>query len=121
MYLRGAAHPYHQLLPLNFVDGQPVKLADLFNADSDYLAALASFSQSALLENKNFDAKWVLDGSSPSAEHYQKWLFHPDGLMIIFDTYQVAPYVNGPQKILVPLSKFSGLLKKDIKQAVWGR
>lgn len=54
---------------------------------------------------------WIEDGASPTAENYQCMLPVPDsagavwGHRVIFPPYQVAPYVFGPQEVIIPLAR----------------
>ncbi len=54
---------------------------------------------------------WIEEGASPTAENYQCLLPVPDstgavwGHRVIFPPYQVAPYVFGPQEVIIPLSR----------------
>jgi hypothetical protein len=46
-------------------------------------------------------------------ENYRNWNITPDGLMITFDEYQVAPYAAGPQTVTVPYSELRGLINPE--------
>ena len=120
IYYRGAAHPSNTMAALNFIDGRQVQLADLFRPETDYLKPIADYSRKKLSEKKISDQKWVAEGTKPTEKNYQIWSFAPTGIDIIFDTYQVAAYVYGPQKIAIPLSQISPLLKPEILHTVWG-
>ena len=74
-------------------------LSDLFKADSDYLGAIADYAVNDL---KARDALFFEEGAAPTAENYQIWNLTPEGLLITFDPYQVAPYAAGTQEVLVP-------------------
>jgi len=41
------------------------------------------------------------EGALPAPENYQRWNITPDGLLISFDEYTVAPYAAVPQAVLV--------------------
>ncbi|QDP73157.1 DUF3298 and DUF4163 domain-containing protein [Legionella israelensis] len=119
-YHRGAAHPNNQTEVLNFIRNKLVTLDTLFKKDSDYLKIFADYSRKKLLAKEDFDKQWVLTGTEPKADNYKKWYFQKEGLVVIFDTYQVAAYVYGPQTVTIPLSVYRTMLKPDILNSVWG-
>ncbi|MFC3909891.1 RsiV family protein [Legionella dresdenensis] len=117
---RGAAHPNNTIKTLNFIDGKEVGLDQLFKPNSGYLAKLAEISRNKFLENKDFDPKWVTEGTEPKIENYKNWYFSQSGLVIVFDTYQVAAYVYGPQTVTVPYAVLKDMLQERVSNLVWG-
>lgn len=118
---RGTAHPSNMIRSLNFVDGKPVKLEQLFKPDSNYLVSLAAYCKKALSkESKDkFDDSELATGTKPSEENYNNWYFTTDGLAIVFDTYQVAAYVYGPQTVKIPRVELKNL-RPEMAKAIWG-
>lgn len=119
VFYRGAAHPFHQLYALNFMNGQPLNLSDLFK-DKDYLLFLSSYARQNLPNVKKYDEAWLLKGSDPLEKNYRIWQFSEEGLVLVFNTYQIAPYVEGPQKLIVPLKELEPMLREPIRKSVWG-
>lgn len=119
VYHRGAAHPLNTVSVLNFIKGQQVKLADLFLPGADYLKSISQLCSKEITAKDISDAKWIKDGTAPVADNYNVWLFTPEGIDIIFDSYQVAAYVYGEQTVSIPLSKLSALIKPEILNTVW--
>lgn len=113
-YIAGNAHPYHTYRVLNYdLDGgERIELTDLFKADSNYLEVLSEYSRS-VLSRKLSDKNMINEGTEPKPENFQNWNIKPYGLMITFNEYQVAPYVNGPQTVLIPFSAIKGMLASD--------
>ena len=120
IYNRGGAHPRNFMASLNFIEGQEVTLEQLFISGKDYLTPLSSFCREKLALQKFSDEKWVLEGSKPEKQNFKIWYFTNNGLAIVFDTYQVAAYVYGPQTIEIPKSDLINLIKPDVIPAVWG-
>ncbi|WP_028387728.1 DUF3298 and DUF4163 domain-containing protein [Legionella fairfieldensis] len=120
-YNRGAAHPNHVMKSLNFLNGQVVTLDQLFKPDSNYLTEIANFSRNAVMKKKLADADWVAKGTSPATDNYENWYFTSDGLAVVFDTYQVAPYVYGPQTVQIPRTTLAAWLRPEVVNAVWGK
>lgn len=103
-YVSGAAHPYHLTYTYNYdlEHGRELTLSDLFMPDTDYLEAIANYCAAQLsTRDIGFDNGFE-QGAAPLPENYRNWNITPDGLMITFDEYQVAPYAAGPQTVVVP-------------------
>ena len=107
-YMKAAAHPgsFADTFTYDLQAQEMLALDDLFLPDVDYLPNLAAFCQ-AEISNRS-PAFWP-DGASPAAANYRNWNITPDGLLITFDEYQVAPYAAGPQEVEVPFSELDGL------------
>jgi len=104
-YLASMAHPYHyhHVINYNINTSQQIQLSDLFTPNSNYLATLSGYCYQVLsrrLPNKNM----ISGGTAPTPENYANWNIKPNGLLITFDEYRVAPYVEGAQTVLVPYS-----------------
>jgi hypothetical protein len=85
-------------------------LDDLFLPDVDHLAALAAFWEADITSR---DPAFWPDGASPADVNYRNWNITPDGLLITFDEYQVAPYAAGPQEIEVPYIALVGWIDME--------
>lgn len=110
-YADGAAHPGLNSLTLNYDLGQgkELALADLFLPNVNYLEAISQYCIAELSKQPFFDGPFS-EGAQPTPENYRNWNITPDGLMITFDEYQVAPYAAGPQKVIVPYSTLQPLI-----------
>lgn len=121
IYHRGAAHPSNTVAVLNFINGHQVSLSDLFRPEVNYLQPIADFCSKKMTDKNFSDKKWMEEGTKPTDKNYRNWSFAPNGIHVIFDTYQVAAYVYGPQTVEIPLSQISTLVKPEIMHTVWGR
>jgi hypothetical protein len=110
-YSDGAAHPGLNSLTLNYDldQGRELALADLFLPNTNYLEAISQYCIAELSKQPFFDSSFS-SGAQPTLENYRNWNITPDGLMITFDEYQVAPYAAGPQKVVVPYSALQALI-----------
>ena len=125
-YYRGAAHPNSHSRVLNFdlKNGKPLRLADLFKPNAGYLQAISNYcmkdlqKQSKARENI-LDDESIKDGAGPNAKNYQSWTITKKGLGINFDSYQVGPYVAGPQFVLVPYAAIKDIVKPDGPVAIY--
>lgn len=119
IFHRGAAHPSNTIRVLNFIKGKPVQLGDLFVPGSDYLSVIAKYSSKAITAKDISDENWIKDGTKPTLENYSTWCFSKKGISIIFNTYQVAAYVYGEQRVEIPLSLISSNIKPEVSKVVW--
>jgi hypothetical protein len=110
-YSDGAAHPGLNSTTLNYdlAQGKELALSDLFQPNSDYLGAISKYCIAELSKQPFFDPPFA-EGAQPKPENYRNWNITPDGLMITFDEYQVAPYAAGPQTVNVPYSELKSLI-----------
>jgi uncharacterized protein DUF3298 len=119
-YFQGAAHPnsYSRVINFDLKNGKPLRLADLFKPDAKYLQAIANYcikdlqKQSKAREDMLDDVS-IQEGAGPTAKNYRSWTITKKGLGINFDSYQVGPYVAGPQFVLVPYSALKDIIKPD--------
>jgi hypothetical protein len=116
-FYTGGAHPNSYSFTLNFDlrTGRVLKLADLFGPGSDYLQVLSDYSieklQQDLYEGRSDE--WITEGAAPEEKNYDSWNISKRGIIINFDAYQVAPYVAGPQEVLVPFEKLEPILRRE--------
>jgi hypothetical protein len=115
-YSAGAAHPGSYSITLNYDLGQGWELAlgDLFLPGSNYLEEISSYSIRELSKQPFFDTAFTT-GADPAPDNYRSWNITPEGLLITFDEYQVAPYAAGPQQVLVPWADLQGAVEGFIK------
>ncbi len=119
IYHRGAAHPSNNVTVINFINGHPVNLSDLFTSGTDYLKPISDFCNKEITAKKISDDKWISEGTKPTAENYQNWYFTDKGIAILFNSYQVAAYVYGEQIVPVPFSVISSMVKPEISKMIW--
>lgn len=113
-YIAGMAHPYHYHRVINYdlTSQQQLELPDLFRPDSDYLKMLSDYSRQSLtkrLDNNDM----IYKGTEPNVDNFKMWNFGPNGLLFTFEEYQVAPYVNGAQTIMIPYSELKPFIPDD--------
>ena len=117
VYSAGAAHPnsFTTTLVYDLGTGIVVRLADIFKKGVDPLAFLSSYTAKALMARNGLagSADMVAAGTAPKAENFKSYLVTREGLLVIFDPYQVAAYAAGPQEVVVPWSALAGSLASD--------
>src|SRR5262249_27493363 len=113
-YIVGMAHPlhYHRVLNYAIEEGKEINLSDLFAPNANYLQVFSDYCRQVLdkrLANKDM----VAQGTLPTLQNYKNWNIKPNGLLITFDEYQVAPYVNGAQMVLIPFTALKDILATE--------
>lgn len=110
-YQAGRAHPYHKYDVLNFnlMTGKLITLDELFKPNSKYLTFISNFCRQKLGEK--LQDKWMLnDGTKPIGKNFKIWNLDANGLRFTFEEYQVAPYVEGSQEVVIPFVELKDLL-----------
>jgi Protein of unknown function (DUF3298)/Deacetylase PdaC len=121
-YYRGAAHPnsFSEVLNYDVPNGKILKLGDLFTPNSKYLQTISAYSIRDLKRQaKSGGADSMLtdetiqEGAGPDPKNFKSWNITKKGLEISFDSYQVAPYAAGPQRVVIPYSVLKEIIKAD--------
>lgn len=116
----GAAHPnnYTNVFNYSVSENKMITLSNLFKPNSNYLNVLetqATPPLKAKLEKENYYfAEMFNPGVTPTAQNYQNFLLDKNNLVIIFDYYQVAPYVVGTTNINIPYSNIQNILNPNL-------
>jgi hypothetical protein len=109
----GGAHPNTTTESFNYDLNRdaPVRLADLFIPNSNYLTVISDY---CVRELKKLDTvSGVENGAGPKIENFHSWNITPAGLKITFDPYQVGPYVVGGHVVVIPYSALRPIIKPD--------
>lgn len=102
-YMAGAAHPGHQTFSFNYdlEKGREITFDQLFLPNANVLPTISDYCK-AELGKRDIGFDGFTTGADPIAENYTVWNISADGLVILFNEYQVAPYVAGPQTVVIP-------------------
>jgi hypothetical protein len=110
-HLAGSRHPNLEALALTYdlQAGAGLTMADIFRPGADFLRVMAEFCIPKLTEQlgQNSDHNWIKRGASATAENYKVWNLTKTGMLITFDTNQVAP---GVRKVIVPFNTLRPLI-----------
>lgn len=122
-YAHGAAHGSQAVEVVNYSlkSGKPLRLADLFKPQSNYLQAISAYCIKDLKKQARKDSPqepllpddWIEKGAAARADNYKNWNITGKGLLITFDVYQVGPYAAGPQQVVVPYSALREMINAD--------
>lgn len=114
-YSWGAAHGYHYPLVLNYdlKRGRVLKLADLFKPDSKPLQTMERYCLEDLSRQLDRTPEQIQAWSGrtkPTPENYRAWVLTPQGLVIIFEEYQVTSYTGGEPKVMIAYSRLKDII-----------
>lgn len=111
----GGAHGLTVRKTFNFNNqGQLLTISNIFKNGIDGLGAFAKLVQAQLLKRENAQADWIADGAGAKQENYQSFVVGNDGVTVLFDQYQVAPYSDGQIDILIRFDAFKDIVNPDI-------
>jgi len=119
-YYSQSAHPSHEIFTFNYnlKNDDIISLADLFKKDTNYLKIISDYCISDLTkqiteEGYKPDASWIAEGGGPKAENFRCFNLTGQSLIIIFQEYQVAPYVEGIKEVTIPYSKLKEVINPE--------
>lgn len=97
-------------------DGTRPELIDLFRLNivpENLLSTIARRDLPALLKRAGMgvDQSMLERGTEPKADNFASWGAHPDGLVVMFAPYAVAPYASGPQRLVIPWRELQSSLE----------
>lgn len=114
LYHTGAAHPFHYEMTL-VVDrraGRVLELEDLFLPETPWLETLSRLSTAELSER--LEDSFFPEGTEARPENFDCWLLAEHTLTLLFDPYEVGPWVAGPQEVEISLADLQSLLAPGI-------
>lgn len=106
-YPARAAHGLTRVDTLNFDQdsGELLSFEDCFDKPEKALEIMASHARRLVGESfaerdladglADDDGSWFLDGFTPTRDNYAAFVVEPGGMRIVFQQYQVLPYVFG--------------------------
>ncbi|MDR2893218.1 MAG: RsiV family protein [Deltaproteobacteria bacterium] len=117
----GGAHPITNVASLNFDtrSGKQLEYEDIFNNTEglyEYLSDYAYRAMRPALGEFWGEGEYFAGGLEAVPENFKYFTLTPEGLVLIFPHYQVAPYSAGIQSCLVPLPE---LLRFQPRPGIW--
>lgn len=103
----GGAHPntYTETINYNSKEDKIVTIDDLMKKNDDLLNKLHDYFYNKLKENERlkqvYNERMFEDGLRPIKENFKNFVFTKEGMIFIFNRYQIAPYVAGDFRELI--------------------
>lgn len=118
-YIYHAAHPNTINSPINysFKLKKSLETADLFKFGTDFAQLLSTISKEKLYEqypDRSNSAFFIESGASAQATNFTKFNLSSDSLILIFDPYQVGPYVDGTISVTIPFTQLADNLNPEL-------
>jgi peptidoglycan-N-acetylglucosamine deacetylase len=111
----GGAHGLETNKTFSFTEaGKLINWKDLFTDSDKGLDLISTYVQNELQVRNISNKDWILEGAGPTEDNYQNFLVTDQGITILFDPYQVAPYAAGPQTVDVPMSVFQKVANQHL-------
>ncbi|MDR2745295.1 MAG: DUF3298 and DUF4163 domain-containing protein [Desulfovibrio sp.] len=120
----GGTHGDLDIITLNYslLTGQRLELVDLFDDPDEALRLMSSWSFQMLSRRLPFAGSWSLqmlkDGTNPDAQNFSSLTLTPEGIVIQFQPYQVAPWAAGAQAVEMPFEKLAAAGPLSV---IWGK
>ncbi|HVU11911.1 MAG TPA: DUF3298 domain-containing protein [Phototrophicaceae bacterium] len=115
---QGGAHGSTALLPFNFdlKNNKVLTLDDIFTSTPDAIKLIEPIVQSTVKTALgDMNVQDMLDaGTGTDPNNYQYFSLDADSITFYFQQYQVAPYAAGIQKVTIPFSQLTSVLKPGI-------
>ncbi len=125
-YYAGAAHPNSGFQTFNFSLNPLVRfesLSEMFSNEEEALVLIQRECRKQLLainfaeeeegDPVTLDEEWVKSGTA-EWEQFSHFLFSENGIEFLFQPYEVAAYVFGPQSASVGYERIAPLLRSEI-------
>ncbi len=117
---RCAAHPmtFRTSFNYSYFSKGLLTIDSLFEKDSGWLEYISGYCIKELKEKSKTDGlenneMSILSGAGAKAENFRTFTFNGNTLDIIFNLYQVGPYIWGFQTVSIPLKNISKMLDEN--------
>jgi hypothetical protein len=113
----GGAHGGTLLTSFTYDDaGNSLALANLFAPNTDYLTRVANAATPLLQKKLQDEDTFVLEmfdpGVQPTEENYKTFTVSDEGITVVFQQYQVGPYVIGSPEVTIPFDVLNDILNQ---------
>jgi len=112
----GMVHPWNNIVTKTYdlVRSKELSLADIFNANSDYLKELSEQSvQSLIAQMPNGDKRLIREGAAPKAKNFERFALTEKELIIFFNLYQVGSRAEGAPEVRLAYASLESFIGPD--------
>ena len=109
----GGAHPNHFITTINYdtLNNKFINIDSLINLNKNILNDLSKESRNILSSDKKFQINYnkdmMYEGTLPNKENFKNFVLTENGLKILFNYYQIAPYYYGETIINIEYEKLN--------------
>ena len=119
-YFTGCAHGGHLTRVQNFLlkPFRPITLAELLNDDNKSIITLSAIVRRYLLQDKNQDREWVIEGTEAKGANFALFNLERYGVRFTFSEYQIACFGVGEQELYVAYDEIMQIMNPSVYRAV---
>lgn len=109
----GGAHPNHFITTINYdtLNNKFINIDSLIDLNKNILNSLSKESRNILSSDKKFQINYnkdmMYEGTLPDKKNFKNFVLTENGLKILFDYYQIAPYYYGETIINIEYEKLN--------------
>lgn len=109
----GGAHPNHFIITINYdtLNNEFINIDSLIDLNKNILNSLSKESRNILSSDKKFQINYnkdmMYEGTLPNKENFKNFVLTENGLKILFNYYQIAPYYYGETIINIKYEKLN--------------
>ena len=103
----GGAHPNNTIYTINYdkTKNKIVTIHDLVEKNPNLLHLFSRESRRVLQNKKEFQdlnvSQMLIEGTIPNENNFRNFVFTPNGILLLFEQYQVAPYYMGVFQVYI--------------------
>lgn len=120
------AHPnaYHKTFTFDLATGAELGIWSIFEPQDAYLDVLPSIARRELpgliatkagIPVSDVDIDYIESGTEPTQFNYDDFYFDGDDLVVVFQPYQVGPWVIGTQELPIAKTELVNILKLEYR------
>lgn len=101
----GGAHPNHDIWTIVYDKNQKqvVSFDVQFQKNPSFLSFVSTSVRGDFFFSPHiFNTLWMMEGTQPKKENFERFLFTEKGILFYFIPYQIAPYSSGTFEAIVP-------------------
>lgn len=109
----GGAHPNHFITTINYdtLNNKFINIDSLIDLNKNILNSLSKESRNILSSDKKFQINYnkdmMYEGTLPNKKNFKNFVLTENGLKILFNYYQIAPYYYGETIINIEYEKLN--------------
>jgi hypothetical protein len=113
----GQMHPidYYETINYDLQKGHDLHPTEVFRRR--YLKAFSAYAREELKNKYDLDAEWSNEwlkrGTRPYEHNFKNWNITPDGILISFEDYQIAPHAFGQAEMIIPFQQLKRVIRSD--------
>jgi Protein of unknown function (DUF3298)/Deacetylase PdaC len=116
-FFAGAAHPNNTSFSINYDldNNKEIFLSDLLTPGWEKKISEICIREISK-QKKQYGIEpdeWLQDGAGPKAENFKVFNITKKYLIVIFPTYQVGAYVEGPSEVKIKYKEIKDIIKED--------